>query len=429
MQFSLHLLPFLVASFLLCSCGGGSSDATAPDNSSTPPQANQNPPPAVGAPNSFAYVINPAGVSAFKIDGTTGNLTFVSTLPAPAGFFNGLVAVHPSGKFAYVFHATNGPHTGSPGESDVTEYRINPDGTFTPVDTVVALVDTFCMTVHPSGQFLYVVRPIFNDGPPTDFIDWVVVTYAINPNTGALSAVGESIPITLPLTASAGREPRAIFIDPSGRFAYLTIWGNKPGTDEIQSYTINQPNGILTPVAAPYSWVDRGIDAMTLHPSGKFAYVAFIYSKYDNDGMRIDTHGIQAYTIEDNGALTEVGSAAPAGVSPAALLFAPGGRFLYSANGGYSGTTADVWGYETDPATGLLTSLGSVASAGPPGYPSMSLDPSEKFVYVVDHDSEIIRAFTIDPVTGNLTPSGAPMPINIPDPNYGFAFITIKVSN
>src|SRR5882757_9551516 len=100
----LHLVSLVVVSFLLSACGGGgSSNAPSPGPSTTtPPQADQNPPPAVGASNSFAYVMNPSSVSAFKIDDTTGSLAFVGTLPQGADFVNTRMAVHPSGKFAYV---------------------------------------------------------------------------------------------------------------------------------------------------------------------------------------------------------------------------------------------------------------------------------------------------------------------------------------
>jgi 6-phosphogluconolactonase len=418
----LHLVPLLVVSLLLSSCGGGGggsntpspgpSTTSPPGNSTTPPQANQNPSPAVGASNSFAYVMNFDSISAFKIDGANGNLSFVGTLPAPAGSGNVRMAVHPSGRFAYVMHATTG---------DITAYRINADGTLTAVTAVDArAVSGCCLTVHPSGNFLNVLTVTFKPAPSAinDTFEYTVVTYAINASTGALSLMGES---SSPFTLFKTSQPADIVIDPSGRFAYLVIAGFNPGSGKILTYTINSGNGAWTPVASPNLWSHTIIGGMIPHPSGKFAYVDLIFDESDPTIPK-GTAGIQAYSIADTGALTEAGVPLTGNFRVSlsgdfrVIAVEPSGRFLYAAAGN-SSTGYEVSGYIINPATGMLTSVGPPVAAGPldDALRSISVDPSGKFVYVLNDASESIYAYTIDPVTGSLTPSGAPVP-TIPGP-------------
>ena len=154
MRFSLHLLPVLIVSFVLCSCGGGSSDAPSPGpsttsrpgNSTTPPQANQNSPPATGVSRYFAYVVNYSSddVWAYTINATTGALTPMGA-PVAAGTNPSSIAVDPSGKFAYVSNNVS---------NDVSAYRINATtGALSSVGPrVPAGTNPRRVTVHPKRQ-------------------------------------------------------------------------------------------------------------------------------------------------------------------------------------------------------------------------------------------------------------------------------------
>jgi 6-phosphogluconolactonase len=376
--------------------------------------------PSAGTGNSFAYVMGWQGISAFKIDATTGTLNLVSTLDSPNSM---RMAVHPNGKFAYVMHSLSE----NPALQDVAAYRINAaDGSLTHIGTPVPLESLeaqwlCCITVHPSGQFLYAGVAIGGTFP--DRVEHYVLTYAINATTGALSFVGRSLlgMFNLAYTNSA---VSSINIEPSGRFAYLRIAGSKPGTSGIDTYTINPTDGSFTLVVTPDQWPDKEVDSMTIHPGGKFAYVGFLYHRYILNTP--DPHAIQAYSIEDTGALTEVGSAAPAGPS-SSMVFEPSGRMLYSGNLYYGDQSSiEVWGYITDPDTGwLLRPLGSAVPAGPQAIRSMSLDPSGKFAYLLNETSESVYEYSINPVTGALTSMGAPVR-TAPIP---MSITTVKTSN
>ena len=104
------------------------------------------------------------------------------------------------------------------------------------------------------------------------------------------------------------------------------------------------------------------------------------------------------------------------GVSPQSIAVDPSGRFVYVASTGCPDSfVGSVSMYTINPATGVLTSLGSPVDAdfGPH---SLAVDPAGKFVYVAnDGDFEVtggsVSVFTIDTTTGAL---GLPRSLDAP---------------
>ncbi|NKE70793.1 beta-propeller fold lactonase family protein [Candidatus Manganitrophus noduliformans] len=75
-------------------------------------------------------------------------------------------------------------------------------------------------------------------------------------------------------------------------------------------------------------------------------------------------------------------------------------RFAYAANS----ASNDVTMYTVDPASGLLTKIGSIA-AGTAPY-SVTVDPKGRFVYAGNFGSNNISMYRIDPNSGRLTAIG-----------------------
>ena len=144
----------------------------------------------------FLLTANENGnVSAYKLDGSTGAPTEVGGSPFPAGGTRrGLLCV-----------PTIGSHTlRTAVTSDISAYRVDEvTGALTAIagSPFVTQPGAHGIAVHPSGAFVYVAT--YDDG---------VITYAVNPTTGALSRVGAPV-----LPGS-----RSIAIHPSGNFAYAT---------------------------------------------------------------------------------------------------------------------------------------------------------------------------------------------------------------
>src|SRR6266850_423144 len=125
----------------------------------------------------FVYVANANSnnVSMYTIDATTGVLTSIGEIGA--GWYPDSVVVHPSGKFAYVANYGDGLG-GTPGS--VSMYRINADRGLSSTGTIAeAYVGTTYVAVHPSGKFAYVASPRLNSS---------ISTYTIDATTGTLTS-------------------------------------------------------------------------------------------------------------------------------------------------------------------------------------------------------------------------------------------------
>ncbi|HKC44301.1 MAG TPA: beta-propeller fold lactonase family protein [Burkholderiales bacterium] len=192
---------------------------------------------AVDPSGKFAYVANVGGgVSAYTIDPVGGALAPIDADSGTAGIqsfaagtFPSGVAVHPSGKFAYVANFSS---------NDVSAYAIDPTtGVLTPVpnspfSTGPSGVHPFGVTVHPSGKFLYVT----NNGSGN------VSAYTIDATTGALTAI-DAIPGTVAIdNFAAGTGPQSVTVDPSGKFAYVA----NNASNNISAYAIDASSGALT---------------------------------------------------------------------------------------------------------------------------------------------------------------------------------------
>jgi YVTN family beta-propeller protein len=347
--------------------------------------------------------------------GSSNALTFTITTGAD---YPQSIAVDPAGKFAYV--ASQGCDL----DGYVSMYTINPTtGALASIGPPVPVNDEFTdsVTVDPSGKFAYVA----SSGNVWDIDFGSVVTYAINPTTGALTSTTGGI-IATGINGTPGFF-NSVAVDPSGKFAYAADGGAFPqgsfgGLSSVSMYTINGTTGALTSIGMIAA--GNGPASVAVDPAGKFAYVA---NSYSND--------VSMYTIDaTTGALASTGTIA-AGPGPVSVAVDPAGKFAYVANWTYD-TQGSVSTYTIDATTGALTFIGSIA-AGTSAF-SVAVDPAGKFAYVANwtgNDTEgSVSMYTIDATTGVLTPSGtiatelSPTSIAI-HPSGKFAYVTNSGSN
>jgi YVTN family beta-propeller protein len=327
------------------------------------------------------------------------------------------IAVDPAGKFAYVASGGCGGY--------VSMYTINPTtGALAPIAPPVPSNDEFTdsVTVDPSGKFAYVT----SSGDVWDIDFGSVVTYAINPTTGALTSTTGGI-----IGTGVNETPEffnSVAFGPSGKFAYAADGGAFPagsfgGLSSVSMYTINSTTGALTSTGMIAA--GAGPDSVAVDPAGKFAYVT-----------NFESNDVSVYTIDaTTGALASTGTIA-AGPGPVSVAVDPAGKFAYVANWTGYETNGSVSMYTIDATTGALASTGSIA-AGTSPY-SVAVDPAGKFAYVANwtgNDTEgSVSMYTIDATTGVLTPSGtiatelSPTSIAI-HPSGKFAYVTNSGSN
>jgi 6-phosphogluconolactonase (cycloisomerase 2 family) len=379
----------------------------------------------------FVYVPNDNSnnISAYTIDSDTGALTPVHGSPFAAGDEPLSVVIDPTDSFAYVNNVDD-----SPG-GDVSGYTINATtGVLTamPGSPFLSRSGAFAVVIAPSGKFGYVSQPgevtIFSinatTGIPTavgspfavegtSFESMVmapsgkfifipgftnpgtVAAVKVNPTTGALSAVSGS-------PVASGDSPSSATVDPGGKLLYVT----NSGSGEVWTYSI-AASGKLTLLdevrtarasAAPVS-LTTGSAAVAYTP--KFAYVA-------NQGSGTVPSTVSAYTIASSGHLSAVSGSPFADGGSGVFAFAnsvtvdPSGRFAYVANG----NTNNVAAYTIDASTGALTEIGSPVAAETNPF-SVAVDPSGRFLYVANNGSYNISGFAINSSTGALTALGS----------------------
>jgi DNA-binding beta-propeller fold protein YncE len=342
--------------------------------------------------------------------GSSNPLTFTITTGAadPQS-----IAVDPAGKFAYV--ASLGCSGGVGGY--VSMYTINPTtGALASIGPPVPSDDEFTdsVTVDPFGKFAYAA----SSGDVWDIDFGSVLTYTINPTTGALASTTGGINAT-----GINGTPEffnSVALDPSGKFAYAADGGAFPagsfgGSSSVSMYTVNSTTGALTSIGMIAA--GAGPDSVAVDPAGKFAYVSNFAS---ND--------VSMYTIDaTTGALASNGTIAT-GTGPASVVVDPSGKFAYAAN--FNSNNVSM--YAVDATTGALASAGTIAAGAGPV--SVAVDSSGKFAYVVNLTSNDVSMYTINATTGALTSTGtiaagqSPTSIAV-HPSGKFAYVTNSGSN
>ena len=150
------------------------------------------------------------------------------------------------------------------------------------------------------------------------------------------------------------------------RFLYATI----PTSNTIVAYREDPNSGVLTQLAGSPITAGSAVQALAIHPSGKYLYAA-------NSG----SNNISLYTINSTGGLTEVTPRTNAGTSPTLLAIDSAGSFLYAANSG----SFDISVFSINSSNGDLSPVAQTSGATAPiGMQAMNiaLTPSGNFFYV-----------------------------------------------
>lgn len=268
---------------------------------------------------------------------------------------------------------------------NVTGFRITSSGQLVNASrAILSSPPNGCVVFEPTGRYAYVANGN------------VVNAYALDTSSGILSVVPGS-----PFAAGDGAEQVAM--DPMGRFLYVSNNGLNTGVSTIIAYQIDPTTGQLT--ALPSIPVTNYLNYITIHPSGKFAYVSY------TDGKTITPYSIDQKT----GALSVLPgpSSVSPGNNPSRVVFSPLGDKLY-----VSTTEKTLVTYSVDPATGLLTQAGP--AVGTPAIPlRLQIDTSGNFLYLKYEDSNLVSIFQINsaglPVFSRSVPSrqGTPGEVTI----------------
>jgi 6-phosphogluconolactonase (cycloisomerase 2 family) len=369
-------------------------------------------------------------VSAFNI-GADGALTTIPGSPFPAGKSPRAMAIHPTGKFGYVANYGESLQNSTP---QVTAFQISQNGTLQPIALQnIPVNPAAAIVVDPTGKFVFTANEI----------DDSVSGYAINTVTGALTKVqgspfgtggdpnsiaadplgrflyvsnessknvsGYAIDsVTGRLTAlpgspyPVGAVPQSISVDPSGHFVYTTNFDAQPGdfsNNTLTTFSIDQNTGALTSAGVTRGREDpsamafiKGPPPVTYTPT--FAYTAN-HGSNDLSGFQIDSA---------NGQLAAFG-AFPAGSTPRSAAITPNGQFLYAANELPGQGNGQVSGFAIQ-VNGALNAVPSQPVEAGQGPSAATVEPSGRFVYVTNRDSNNVSGYQINLTTGTLSSLG-----------------------
>lgn len=177
-------------------------------------------------------------VQSFAINEQNGQLTAIGT-PFATGGSGGAIAASSDGKFLYVANQKEGT---------VAVFSINNSGMLTPVGPPFSTGGTgiFFLTSTPDGKFLYAV--FFNSAGQS------IKGFAVDASSQKLTAIqGASID-----------NANTITIDGSGKFAYVTLATNTNFV--LATYSIDPNTGALTKISQAASPVSDDPNDMIVAP-------------------------------------------------------------------------------------------------------------------------------------------------------------------
>lgn len=334
----------------------------------------------------FAYAIGDSDLAAYTVNPSTGAITQVAGSPYTSILSSSpcadLGVADPAHKYLFVTDACN---------DTVAALAINPStGALTAVTGspfVLGVTGNSIEqpTISPSGKFLYA-------GEDSGFV--AAFTVAAN---GALTEIAGS-----PFVAGGGDE--GVAIDPRGKFLYAADSNNST----ITVFSIDQTTGVLAPITgSPFALSDVP-KFMAIDHSGKFLYVT-----------APETDNVLLLSIDaTTGALTTAAASpvASGGPNPGGLAVSPNGKFLFISNGGDIDvpTLGNISVFSINATSGGLTAVTGSPFTAAPNPKRIAVDPASKFLYATNEDSDNMTVFSIASGTGVLTEvTGSPFATNV----------------
>jgi 6-phosphogluconolactonase (cycloisomerase 2 family) len=313
-------------------------------------------------------------IAAFSVDAFTGALVSVGA-PLLAGRSPYAVISTGGKEHLFVANADSNelsafavdPHSGAltaiPGSPFATGTR----------PRALALFRSTLIVANAGSDNLSVYRVDAKSGVPTP---WSSATYATGANPSVIAIVG-------------GGDPYGF-----GPVVYVA----NAGSDDISAFWllgVYGPAQALEPVGPPF-------------PSGS-SVTSFAYGKgflYAANANGLDAT-ISGYSIDTNtGALSGLANFPLALRSCDAIAADQTGAYLYAAAG------TNLLGYSIDARTGSLSPLSGFPVAVGADADSISIDPTNQFLYVRNGSAGTVRGFLLDAATGALAPMpGSPFAV------------------
>jgi len=252
----------------------------------------------------YASLRTTSSLASFRIEPTTGKLTFINAVTLPAGENAAHVATDRTGRWLVSASYSGGT---------VVVHGLGSDGAIQSpaIQTVVTAKTAHCVAINRANNRLFVPHVTPN----------AVYQFKLDPATGRLTDAG---------TVPGGMEhagPRHLAFHPTGSFAYTS---DEQGSS-ITGYHIGEGGltAFQTLSTLPADFQGKNSTAeVKVHPNGRFVWV----SNRGHDSLA-------GFSIDaENGRLTAIGQT-PTEKTPRSFEIDPSGRFLFGAGEG-SGSLA-----------------------------------------------------------------------------------------
>jgi 6-phosphogluconolactonase (cycloisomerase 2 family) len=339
----------------------------------------------------IALFLDSAGgtILTYAYDAASGQLTSLAGPDVSAGADTNHILVNASASRVYTL--TPGSSTGA--QPRLAAFKVGLGGVLTANGVQTLTGNGMGAALDVAGDTLYVLQAPVTSGQAT-----TIMTYPIDPSTGAINAVVGTPAILTATTTQIYRSPAADYlyaIDPGD--------GSKPGT--VTAYAIGAKSTNTTTLQPTAVGAGTAVStgttptAMAFTPDGKFAYVL------NNDAT------VSLYSVGADGSLTAASSSptftlpvpspAPKSTGLTSMAMDPGGQYLYV----YDGTNGTLYQLKIDANTGALSALSPATVQVPSGGSGISMvgDTTGAALYVVTANGADV--LTQNPGTGMLSPA------------------------
>jgi 6-phosphogluconolactonase len=240
-----------------------------------------------------------------------------------------------------------------------------------------------------------------------------IAVYREDPNSGILTVLLNS-------PFAAGKAPEAVLLHPSGKYLYVA----NSGEDDISLFSIAPSTGILTELSRTST---GGLTPlyMALDPTGGFLYVVNVLSAPSSD--------LSVFQVASDGTLTPTNAPYSLGVTATSMALAPSGNFIFI--GSVLGQVAVYplsGGVPGAPVGAYTTSVGTIPTA-------LVVDSKGANLYATNgNGGDSISQFSIEPsgvlmqVAGSPVgePSGVTSPVSlIIDPSGKYLYVANQGTN
>jgi 6-phosphogluconolactonase (cycloisomerase 2 family) len=281
----------------------------------------------------------------------------------------------------------NGEHAYAIGGLGILQFSIEPNGPLTPmtpssVPAQILGAKPANLVMHPSGKFAYAFsagEPGTGGGPMLRF------------------DIGSDAALQTPPTIVGGGNIVEVGMDPKGRYAYASYYGDYTGDSTLVQYSIHSDGSLsfISPTPIALGIQARGI---VTDPQGLHLYVAV-----EGSGR------ILQYAIGNDGLLKPLNPPFVSMLGPRAMAVHPNGRYLYVGSETPFLPAASV-SFFTILADGTLEPMNPPSVACRHDPLEIVIEPSGRFVYTANYQDNSISEYAVAG-NGTLVPIGVvPLP-------------------